>query len=76
MKKSLTVFLVLALSMSTASISAQESNPPKHTAQRGDAAGYGTKDATILSMMGWGVGLAVGIALLCGYMDHDHGHAH
>lgn len=31
----------------------------------GQAAGYASRDATVLSVMGWGVGLAVGIATLC-----------
>jgi len=44
--------------------------------QTGDGAGYSTRDATVLSMMGWGVGLAVGIALLCGYLEQDTSHGH
>lgn len=37
----------------------------KRPARRGENAGYGSRDATVLSMMGWGLGLGVGIATLC-----------
>jgi len=49
---------------------------PIHAQKTGDGAGASTRDATVLSMMGWGVGLAVGIALLCGYLEQDTGHSH
>ena len=52
--------------------------PPVHAqnGRSGEGAGYSTRNATVLSMMGWGVGLAVGIALLCGYLEQETGHAH
>ena len=34
-------------------------------ARRGQTAGYASRDATTLSMVGWGVAIAVGIAVLC-----------
>ncbi len=39
--------------------------------RRGQAAGYATRDATVFSMMGWGIGIAVGIATLCALIDND-----
>lgn len=54
---------------------AQETSPPgtgrRQGARRGEAAGYSSRDATVLSMMGWGLGLAVGMAALCALLD-DH----
>jgi hypothetical protein len=43
---------------------------------RTDAVCDGIRSATVLSMMGWGVGLAVGIALLTGLLDQDTGGGH
>jgi hypothetical protein len=45
-------------------------------AQTGDGAVACTRDATVLSMMGWGVGLAVGVALLCGLIEQETSHSH
>ncbi|HAB99619.1 MAG TPA: hypothetical protein DCE71_07350 [Parachlamydiales bacterium] len=42
----------------------------------GESAGYATRDATVLSMMGWGVGLAAGIAALCALVHNDTAHTH
>jgi len=41
------------------------------TSSRGDSAGYASRDATTLSMMGWGISIAVGIAaLVCLIPNH------
>lgn len=40
-------------------------------ARRGQAAGYATRDATVMSMMGWGIGIAVGIGALCALIDNN-----
>ena len=64
MKKLLMGLLVVSLTTTT---HAQEVK----TKSRGDAAGYASRDATALSMMGWGVSLAVGIAaLVCLIPNH------
>lgn len=60
---------LLAFSLSTSSF-AQESREGR-LFRRGQAAGYATRDATVLSMMGWGLGLAVGIAALCALIEND-----
>jgi len=41
--------------------------------RRGQAAGYATRDATVLSMMGWGLGIAIGIAAFCALIDNNTG---
>ncbi|MBI3900599.1 MAG: hypothetical protein HY324_00450 [Chlamydiia bacterium] len=38
---------------------------------RGAASGYGSRDATALSIMGWGLGLGVGIATLCALIPNN-----
>ncbi|MBI5272865.1 MAG: hypothetical protein HY861_02655 [Chlamydiia bacterium] len=49
----------------------------QRSSRRGESAGYSSRDATVLSMMGWGLGLGVGIALLCALIpDNDSSHAH
>jgi hypothetical protein len=50
---------------------AQEAVSRERAARRGDNAGYGSRNATVLSMMGWGVGLAVGIATLCALIPNN-----
>ncbi len=67
MRRLLLVLLTLSLSTSTF---AQESREARRC-RRGQAAGYATRDATVLSMMGWGLGLAVGIAALCALIEND-----
>jgi|GEM_PF-1778062 len=72
MKSILSVFIVLITLAGAVPTYGQE----RRFARRGDGAGYSTRDANVLSMMGWGVGLAVGIALLCGYMEQSGSNAH
>ena len=69
MKKLFRVIILGTLLLQAAPIHAQNS-------RKGEGAGYSTRDATVLSMMGWGVGLAVGVALLCGYLEQDTTHSH
>ena len=64
------ISLVLIFVLTTASY-AQESYGK--SVRTGQAAGYGSRDATVLSMMGWGLGLAVGIAALCALIDDNDG---
>lgn len=72
-KKILTILSVVLLS----SAYAQDSAPKKHS-RRGEAAGYSSRDATVLSVMGWGTGLAVGIATLSALLNNEStsGHNH
>lgn len=58
MKKILSALIILSTSLC-----AQEST--------GDAAGYASRDATVLSMMGWGVAIAAGAAaIVCLIPNH------
>lgn len=45
----------------------------RRPSRRGECAGYSSRDATTLSMMGWGLGLGVGIATLCALIHNDTG---
>ncbi|HLB53265.1 MAG TPA: hypothetical protein VJK48_06140 [Chlamydiales bacterium] len=38
---------------------------------KGAASGYGSRDATALSIMGWGLGLGIGIATLCALIPNN-----
>lgn len=81
MKKRLYFFLALSLLAASLPIRLQGAeNSSGKSSRRGDAAGYSCRDATVLSMMGWGIGLAVGIAFLCAILEQntgpDHGHSH
>ncbi len=67
MRKALLTLLSLAICTTAFP---QESREDRRT-RRGQAAGYATRDATVLSMMGWGLGLAVGIAALCALIEND-----
>jgi len=39
----------------------------------GEAAGFSSRNATVLSIMGWAVGLTVGIAAICALIDNETG---
>jgi hypothetical protein len=71
MKKSNFILLV-AMMFRAGSLSAGEAG----SACSGEGACGGTRGATVLSMMVWGVGLGAGIAVLCGLLDQDTAHAH
>jgi hypothetical protein len=76
MKKILLGLLLLSFSTS---LVAQDSPPVQKNKKRGDGAGYSSRDATIFSVMGWGVALGVGIATLCaliGTGDGNNVHSH
>ena len=62
---------LLSLTICTATFS-QESREARRS-RRGQAAGYASRDATVMSMMGWGIGLAVGIAALCALIENETG---
>jgi hypothetical protein len=72
MRKFLLILMILSLS---ASASAQEGagTGKRPAAHLGEAAGYSSRDATTLSMMGWGLGLAIGFAALCALIDNNAG---
>lgn len=62
---------ILLLSLLAAiSVFPQETRDARRC-RRGQSAGYASRDATALSMMGWGVGIAVGIAALCALIDNS-----
>jgi hypothetical protein len=67
MKKILLPLLSLLLVISG---STQETKEARR-ARRGQAAGYATRDATTLSMMGWGLGIAIGIAAICSLIENN-----
>jgi hypothetical protein len=74
MRKWIAIALILA---TTSSGIAQESTPVQRTAgRRGEVAGSTSRDATTLSMMGWGVVLAVGIATLCALIENNSASTH
>jgi hypothetical protein len=62
------IAIVLLLSLATSAFP-QETREQRRC-RRGQEMGYASRDVTAVSMMGWGIGLAVGIGLLCGLL-HD-----
>ena len=69
MKKTISLLLIAALPLSSQEPSVPEREP------NGSAAGFASRDATVLSMVGWGVSLAVGVAALAALIDNDHSHS-
>lgn len=70
------VFLIFSMLCIAFSSFAEENNGKS---SQGKAAGYSSRDATALSMMGWGLGLGVGIATLCALIPNNEGsssHSH
>ena len=68
MKKVISLLLLAALPLM-----AQEPSVPEREPQ-GSAAGFASRDATVLSMVGWGVTIAVGVAAIAALIDNDHSH--
>lgn len=68
--------LWLALAILSLPLSMPAQNSMNRNTPPGQAAGYATRDATVLSMMGWGVGLAAGIAALCALVHNETAHSH
>lgn len=63
--------LVAFALLSSGLFAQEEEGPRRRPARRGEAAGYSSRDATVLSMMGWGIGLTVGIASLFALLDNN-----
>ncbi len=72
MRKILLVFLSISIATSAFP---QESREARRS-RRGQAAGFATRDATVLSMMGWGVGIAAGIATICALIPESSATSH
>ncbi|HSX38814.1 MAG TPA: hypothetical protein VLE95_08345 [Chlamydiales bacterium] len=66
-------FLVLLALIVSVSGFSQESGNRQRPTRRGEHAGYGSRDATVLSMMGWGLGLGAAIATLCALIPNNSG---
>jgi hypothetical protein len=60
---------LLSIAICTSGIS-QETRDARR-ARMGTSAGYATRDATVLSMVGWGFGIAVGIAAISALIDNS-----
>ena len=70
MKKILLTCLVLAV----CTASHGQETRTRGTSRTGEAAGYATRDASVMSMMGWGLAIAVGIATLFSLLDNNSAH--
>lgn len=70
MKKTISFLIACSLALNSF---AEEPTATRQTSRRGEAAGYSSRDASVLSMMGWGISLAVGIATFFALMDNNTG---
>lgn len=61
---------IISLLIVSIPLTAQETAEQRRC-RRGQAPGYATRDATVLSMMGWGLGIAIGIAALCALIENN-----
>jgi len=71
MRRVLLILLSIMVSVSAFSQEAREAR----RCRRGQTAGYATRDATVLSMMGWGVAIAIGIAVICALIPNNEGNS-
>ncbi len=69
MRKALLVLLGLALCTSGF---AQDTGPARRK-NRGEAAGFSSRNATVLSILGWSIGITVGIAAICALIENETG---
>jgi hypothetical protein len=70
MRKALLCLLCLSLCAT-----AQDSRDSR-CCQRGEGCLYAYREATTLSMVGWGFGLAIGIAALCALIENETSTSH
>ena len=80
-KQIIAVICVFGVATSFAQETSAPQPPPKQQAiqsestqkapKKGKKPGYTSRDATVLSMMGWGISIAVGIAAFCALMEND-----
>ena len=64
------IFVFISLTVFSLSVMAQETGNKQRTRKK-QSAGYASRDATVLSMMGWGVGIFAGIATLFALLDNN-----
>lgn len=64
------IILTLLCFLVSTSAYTQESREARRT-RRGQAAGYSSRDATTLSMLGWGCGVVIGFAAICALIDNE-----
>jgi hypothetical protein len=69
MKRIISLFLLAVLPLVSEESSVAEREEP-----RGNVTGFASRDATVLSMVGWGISLVVGVAALAALIDNDHAH--
>jgi hypothetical protein len=69
------LLLILCAVMAVSTGFSQEPEKRCHS-RTGECAGYSSRDATNLSMMGWGVGLVAGIATLCALIPNNATSSH
>lgn len=65
MKRIVTLFLLV-----TSPLLGDEPSVPERGQLPGEDAGFASRDATVLSMMGWGISIAVGIAALVSLIEN------
>lgn len=73
------LLILLAILVVSTGFAQEEMRGRRCPPRRGECAGYSSRDATTLSMMGWGLGIGVGIATLCALIPNNTGsnaHAH
>ena len=63
--------LLILLSVSVCITAFSQETREERRCRRGQAAEYASRDATFLSMMGWGIGIAIGIALICTLISNN-----
>ncbi len=64
-------FTLITLFLCTSLIAEQETITRTDQKYRGSCEDYDSRDASVLSMMGWGIGIAIGIAALCALIDNN-----
>ncbi len=63
---------ILMIVFCTTSLAAQEPSEPNTSKKRRcQKESCAQRDSTVLSMMGWGIGLFIGIAALCALVDNN-----
>lgn len=70
MRRCLWILSLVALCTGNA-FATESSSSPKPCCVKTPSPDYDSREATVISMMGWGVGIFAGIAILCSLMKNN-----
>jgi hypothetical protein len=75
-KRYLFISLLCLFGLNTVSSYTQDFHAVEKRERLGSGPLYGTYNGTMYAMAGWGIGMALAIALIAGFVDPSNAHSH